>query len=615
MSEERTYFSWDIGQDKKIEFESKHFKDKFHHFIYEYIIRTKLSPTFERKVINRISSFQRFGYLPLLNLSLDSIVLDLGIGWGNFLVNVAPFVRHIYGADIDNFYLFITKKRCEDDRIKNYSLVRLNLSNTVLPFQDEVFDIVNLNGVLEWVGLYNKKTSPYEIQLNLLKEIARVLKPDGILYIGIENRLNYKYFLGLPEGHIKMRYGSLLPRFFTRWYLRNFRKKTFRVYTYSKRGYENILRKAKFSQISFYIPWISYSLISSLRAYQDNFTQDKLQLRGIFKFFSPSFSIITSKNTIDNRGVKGAILRSLSTKLNRELKQISPMYITSTGKVWMEVSNNKKEIYILKIAFSGFSATGIKNNICLENELKLRKYFNAPTIVMNGGYEGFVYVLEEKIEGNNLSLHNTGKVYEIENLLKEFCRKHVKVGEENRIINELNSKIDIICDYLHPKYHKSTIYKMRIIEEKLSEIIKKCKFSYLIENHCDFVPNNFIINNDGRRKFSLIDWDFAKKTSILGIDIICWINRKYREKFRMCGQKEKFPEYPKEYLEGELKKELISYIPKLVSKDEKNLFVIILSWWINHMVDWHEIKKFDKNWIDLAIIPKVERFYNYLSRL
>jgi len=608
------YFSWDIEQDKKIEFENKSSESKSHHFIYEYMLKSHFSPMFEKKVINRISSFQRFGYLPLLNLSSNSVILDLGIGWGNFLVNVAPFVRHIYGADIDNFYLFITKKRCEDNRIKNYSLIRLNLSNAVLPFRDEVFDIVNLNGVLEWAGLYNEKASPYEIQLNLLREIARILKPDGILYIGIENRVSYKYFLGLPEGHIKMKYGSLLPRFFTRWYLKNFRKKTFRVYTYSKRGYENILRRAKFSQISFYIPWLSYSLISSLRAYQDNFAQDKLQLRGIFKFFSPSFSIIASKNARGNEGIKGGILRFLSTKLNREFKQSSPMYITSTGKAWMEVSNNKKEVYILKIAFSRFSSIGIKNNICLENELRLRKYFNAPAIVMSGIYKGFDYVLEEKMEGHNLNLHNAEKVYEIESLLKEFCKKHITIGEENRIINELNSKIDIICDYLHPEYHKSIIYKMRIVGEKLAEIIEKCKFNYLIENHCDFVPNNFIINND-RRKFSLIDWDFAKKTSILGIDIICWINRKYREKFRICEQKEKFPEYPKEYLEGELKKELISYIPKLVSKDEKNLFMIILSWWINHMVDWYEIKKFDKNWIDFAIIPKVEVFYSYLSRL
>ena len=72
-----------------------------------------------------------------------------------------------------------------------------------LPFSDNFFDLVILNGVLEWVALDEDtileqhwdgkragKTSyrktPEEMQIEVLKELRRVLKPDGFLYIAIK---------------------------------------------------------------------------------------------------------------------------------------------------------------------------------------------------------------------------------------------------------------------------------------------------------------------------------------------------------------------------------------------------------------------------------------------
>ncbi len=57
-----------------------------------------------------------------------------------------------------------------------------------LPFPDASVDIVLLNGVLEWMGAAVINVSPARIQLEALKEIRRVLKPEGVIYIGIENR-------------------------------------------------------------------------------------------------------------------------------------------------------------------------------------------------------------------------------------------------------------------------------------------------------------------------------------------------------------------------------------------------------------------------------------------
>ena len=43
-----------------------------------------------------------------------------------------------------------------------------------IPFKDNYFDMVILNGVLEWVGAQTKTGDPLQIQKNCLKEIKRI---------------------------------------------------------------------------------------------------------------------------------------------------------------------------------------------------------------------------------------------------------------------------------------------------------------------------------------------------------------------------------------------------------------------------------------------------------
>jgi lipopolysaccharide biosynthesis protein/2-polyprenyl-3-methyl-5-hydroxy-6-metoxy-1,4-benzoquinol methylase len=63
----------------------------------------------------------------------------------------------------------------------------------------EQFDAITLIGVLEYASMFSDGESP---ALNMLTKIRKMLKPDGHLFIAIENQLGLKYFAGAPEDHI-----------------------------------------------------------------------------------------------------------------------------------------------------------------------------------------------------------------------------------------------------------------------------------------------------------------------------------------------------------------------------------------------------------------------------
>ena len=91
----------------------------------------------------------------------------------------------------------------------------------------------------------------------MLKDFHRILKPGGHVYVGIENRIGYVYFLG-GRDHGGLRFTSLMPRPIADIYSRLIKRQPYRAYTYSLLGYKNLLKKAGYSQIDFYATIPSY---------------------------------------------------------------------------------------------------------------------------------------------------------------------------------------------------------------------------------------------------------------------------------------------------------------------------------------------------------------------
>lgn len=101
-------------------------------------------------------------------------ILDVGCGRGFYLYAISRyrFVKEIYGIDINNKYLKIAKKLCQDERIKIQKA-----SVYKLPYENNFFDLVICSEVLE--HLKNDKKA--------LVELHRVLKPKGKLIVTVPN--------------------------------------------------------------------------------------------------------------------------------------------------------------------------------------------------------------------------------------------------------------------------------------------------------------------------------------------------------------------------------------------------------------------------------------------
>ena len=109
------------------------------------------------------------------------------------------------------------------------------VNGTTLPFEDESFDVVITNHVIEHVG-------ESDAQLHHLCEIKRVLKKDGVAYLAVPNRWM------LVEPHYQLIFLSWLPKKYRSKYLKTMRNIDFYdCEPFEKKQLENLFDIVDFS--------------------------------------------------------------------------------------------------------------------------------------------------------------------------------------------------------------------------------------------------------------------------------------------------------------------------------------------------------------------------------
>jgi ubiquinone/menaquinone biosynthesis C-methylase UbiE len=109
-------------------------------------------------------------FLNGIELLKDWTILDYGCGVGRTLKLVAPLVQFAIGVDISHDMIELSKKYLKG--IKNVQTHEINGVDLSL-FPDNKFNFVFEKGVFTHIP-------DTEITKNILREIARVLKPNGI---------------------------------------------------------------------------------------------------------------------------------------------------------------------------------------------------------------------------------------------------------------------------------------------------------------------------------------------------------------------------------------------------------------------------------------------------
>lgn len=192
-------------------------------------------------------------YLPVKN---DWRVLDAGCGVGGMSFPFIKLVKEVVAFDSSIDRIKFINRRKELEKVSNFITFVGDVLSPPLP--PGSFNLIILNGVLEWVGESELTKDNGKVQLQALKNCHDLLSPSGHLYVGIENRFSLIYLLG-GRDHSGLRFVSFLPRFLANLYSKLARGKKYRNYLYGKDGYEKLLKESGFKNIKFLLPLPGYN--------------------------------------------------------------------------------------------------------------------------------------------------------------------------------------------------------------------------------------------------------------------------------------------------------------------------------------------------------------------
>ena len=185
----------------------------------------------------------------------DAHVLEIGAGCGAVTGAIARKSKHVTALELTRKRASILAERHK--RLSNVDVIVGNLSD--IEFEKQ-FDVITLIGVLEYACTTIDSDRPFH---TFLDQVKKLLKPNGMLLVAIENRLGLKYWNGIPEDHSAKLFDGL-----------NGYPDGGPAKTFSKFELTELLSQAGFNDQTFYYPHPDYKLPLQI------FSQDHLPSPG-----------------------------------------------------------------------------------------------------------------------------------------------------------------------------------------------------------------------------------------------------------------------------------------------------------------------------------------------
>jgi SAM-dependent methyltransferase len=190
-------------------------------------------------------------------LAPDSLVLDVGAGWGQMTLPLAAQHRVVAVEPTPERLEFIMAAAEQERRAERIYFLEADFLEVKF---EPVFDAVCCIGVLEWVPKFRPEGEPRAVQLEFLRRLRASLKPDGRAIVGIENRLGLKYLLGARDDHTGLRHTHVFDAALAAARYRSQTEEALRVFTYSLAEYKTLFREAGFIQVSACAAFPDYKL-------------------------------------------------------------------------------------------------------------------------------------------------------------------------------------------------------------------------------------------------------------------------------------------------------------------------------------------------------------------
>jgi SAM-dependent methyltransferase/thiamine kinase-like enzyme len=402
--------------------------------------------------LSHIEPFKRADVQFMWPITKDARILDAGSMWGGVTIPVAQYCKEVFAVDKTIATLSFLKIRAEQMGFKN--IFPMGTSLDKLPFEDNHFDLVVLSGVLEWVGFreevvlethwegkrnkrgsYNK--NPKEMQIEVLEELHRVIKPKGYLYLAIENRMGYQYLTGVPDDHVNIKFVSFLPRVLANIITKWKRGCEYRTYIYTKSGYEKLLKDTVFYKTKFWGVFPHYINpdkaipFEIIKFFKDKIINEggrrikfffKLFPKSIVKYFSPSILAIAQKTSqrlsrnprIIDLLVKAGLLKSSETNNFEVIITDSRPGVYLTANYIIYDKEKKKPVYFCKICRNKNRTDVLSdeaNNFKKVSELvqgsEIKNFI--PRLLYYGTIEDITILVTNFMEGKKIKINKMNK--------------------------------------------------------------------------------------------------------------------------------------------------------------------------------------------------------------
>lgn len=219
-------------------------------------VTESLEPSVQRAA-GTIFNLDRANWYRLTDLRGGSRVLDVGAGLGTVSHALSLRFQEVVALEPVLEAVEFMRYRFLQERLGNVVCVRSSVWE--IPFPPESFDLVVLNGVLEWIAA-GKEGNPKRLQQAALDRVFQLVRPGGYVYLGADNRVSWRSLLGAPDAHCGLPYVALLPRPLADLYARRRgHAGGYRNYTYSASAYRRLLTRAGFAEPQCYAAIPSYN--------------------------------------------------------------------------------------------------------------------------------------------------------------------------------------------------------------------------------------------------------------------------------------------------------------------------------------------------------------------
>lgn len=357
----------------------------------------------------------------------ESSVLEIGCGLGAITNMLCEKCNDVTAVELSKKRATATLLRCREK--ENLEIIVGNLNDIEF---GKKFDYITLIGVLEYQGQYTETDNPYA---DFLRTIKKLLKPDGKLLIGIENKYGLKYWCGAKEDHTGIPFDGM----------NQYRIGNKNAQTFSKKELNQLIKISGFKNTYFYYPMPDYKLPTVI--YSEKKLPDTENMQDLQPYYTDKSTLIADEMGMYKDLIENNVFEFFSNSFLVECSD------ANVGEVsFANISSERLEKYRIITRFRGEDTVekfALNENLGKEHLYQTIKnqeaLCKAGLKVWNAQMEEGIIKSkrshEQLLENKLLELYkeqNTEEIYAMyDRVYNEILKSSVYATEEDNILYEL----------------------------------------------------------------------------------------------------------------------------------------------------------------------------------